>query len=133
MAKIHNEQEFLSSLIKWMRHNYRMTFCWEGKFVRNGKYYYKSDKSLQKEITNLKICGKHYVKKNSDLSQMGTDFDGISVCESPGFIFVMFDEEPWKEFYIIEVSALDKEIKSGAKSLTKQRAHAICERIGALV
>jgi len=119
--KLKNERDFCTELQKWMRHNINLTLCWEAKFIRGSCYNFKSDKSLKKEINNLKICNRVLVTKFSDIARMGTLFDGIKIAGAPGFFFFMYEKSQPK-FYIIEVSALNDFIRRGNKSLNEEDA-----------
>jgi len=133
------EAKITTKLQKWIKHNMKQTFCWEVKFIdldKKNRYNYKSDRSLKKEMRNLKLAGSHIVHKLSDASFCGSLFDGISITEAPGYLFFFFykarDPIRTRRFYIIEVSRLDREINSGAKSLTEERASQLADQVGFL-
>lgn len=130
MAK-HNEQKFISKeVIPWLRHNLLINLAFEAKYVskQEKNYNYKSDRSLSKEIENLKIAGRRLVYKIPDGSLSGTCFDGFALSEAQGYFFFKFEENK-KIFYIITVNDLEKEIIDGSKSLTQERALEIAFRI----
>lgn len=119
-----NEQSFISKeLIPWMRHNLPFSFAWEAKHVttKEKHYNYKSDRSLKKEITNLKIAGRKLIYKIPDgVSLSGTPFDGFCLHQSSGIFFFKFEEHKDRFFYI-QVETLEKEINGLCKSLTAER------------
>lgn len=120
-----NEQTFCTRLTKYLKHNMPYSFGWEAKFVsleQKRGYNFKSDKSLQKEIRNLKLCGSHIVHKFSDYGGLGTLFDGIKLHQCPGYFFIQFYKPGVKHFYRLEVSMMTFIIKEGHKSLTEQIA-----------
>ena len=123
-----NEQSFISKeLIPWMRYNLPFSFAWEAKHVttKEKHYNYKSDKSLQKEITNLKIAGRKLIYKIPDgVSLSGTPFDGFCLHQTNGIFFFKF-ESLKDRFVYIQVDTLEKEILAGNKSLTPIRANEI--------
>lgn len=99
--------------------------------ARDGKLYY-NDASFIKERRNLAICGRHFVHKFSDISACGTPMDGVSIAESPGYLFVQFVRPRNKEFFIIEISEIEKDIDSGSKFLDEEKAKKLTWRIGQL-
>jgi len=113
-----------------MKHNMKGTYCWEAKVVIGDKLYYKSD-SFEKERRNLAICGSHFITKFSDLAG-GTPFDGVSISESPGYIFVQFYSPRNKEFFVIEISEIEKDISAGSKYLDEEKSNKIAYLKGEL-
>jgi hypothetical protein len=112
-----------------MLHNMLFTYCWEVKYPVNGKLYFSGDRSMRKEITNLKICGRQFVHKYSDIGTFGTPFDGVTICEAPGYFFITFDGN---KFYIIEVSVIDRFMRSKVKYLDEETCSKISYGIGEL-
>ena len=113
-----------------------MSCAWEVKLVdldKKEKYYYKSDRSLEKELRNLKLAGRKIVHKLSDASFCGTMFDGFILHQCPGYFFFFFykakDPIRTRRFYMIECSQIEKEIKKGSKFLDEETATKIAERV----
>jgi hypothetical protein len=126
-----NEQKFISKqLIPWLKHNMFINMAWEAKYVsaKEKNYNFKSDKSLAKELTNLKIAGRRLVYKISDASGYWTPFDWFCLSEAQGMFFFKF-ESVKNCFFAISVGNLEKEINSGVKSLSAVRAALIGEII----
>lgn len=123
------EQKFISKeLIPWLKHHLPISMAWEAKHIsiKEKHYNYKSDKSLQKEITNLKIAGRRLVYKIPDGSLAGTPFDGVCLSEAQGYFFFKFEAEK-KKFFAINVNKLEAEASDGKKSLSSARAEEIAD------
>ena len=126
-----NEQSFISKeLMPWLKNRLNINAAIEAKFVtiKEARYNYKSDKSLQKEITNLKIAGRRLCYKLPDGALSGTPFDIFCLSEAYGAFAFKFQEEP-KKFFIINVGRLCAEIESGSRSLTSSRAEEISDYV----
>lgn len=124
------EQIFVTALQKWLKYNLPYSFLWEAKVVESGKNYaYKSDKSFQKELNNLKFAGKQVIHKFSDYGGLGTICDGFKIHNACGYFFIQFMKRGNKEFYRIEVSDLEKYLLTNKpKSISED----ICKEIGVL-
>lgn len=128
------EAEWTSKkLMPWLKYNLLYNFAGEVKYItiKEKNYNYKGDKSLTKEIRNLKIAGRRLVYKNPDTSLAGTPFDLFAMSAAQGIFFFAFEANK-KQFYCITVDDLEKEINSGVKSLTEERAREIAFKIGEL-
>lgn len=114
----------------WLKNVFNLNAAIEAKYVsaKERRYNYKSDKSLQKEITNLKIAGRRLCYKIPDGSLAGTCFDIFCLSEAYGAFAFKFQSEP-KKFFIINVDRLQEEIDSGSRSLTAARAEWISDYI----
>ena len=113
------EAKFISQeLMPYLKAKMPGTYLAEAKYVRNGKYYL-SDKALKKEITNLKIAGRHFCYKFPDGGLSGTPCDIVSLAESQGYLFFKFEEDQKHTFYIMTVDNLEKIIRQGFKSINK--------------
>jgi len=126
---IKREANFITKeLMPWLRNNLPLCLLGEAKYVtiKEKSYNYKSDKSLQKEITNLKIAGRTFVYKFPDSSGnfQGTPTDIVKLVSSNGYFFFKFESLKDRFFYI-QVETLEKEILAGNKSLTPIRANEI--------
>lgn len=124
------EAKFCVELRHWIKHNFRENYGWEAKVVRDGKLYY-NQKSFINERACLAMCKDHFFYKFSDLAATGTPFDGVSLV-GPGYIFVQFYKPREKTFYIINITAIEEEIKAGKKYLDKKRAIEIATEEGKL-
>jgi hypothetical protein len=130
------EAKITTQLIKFLKANMDMSMAFEVKFIdldKKKQYNYKGDRSLTKELRNLKLAGKKIVHKLSDASFCGTLFDGFILHGCPGYFFFFFYKARCpirtRRFYMIECTQLEKEIKKGTKSLTEERASQIAERV----
>ena len=122
------EAQYITKHLKKIIHdNYAESFLWECKFVRGEKYYFKSDKSLEKELRNLQI--KNFVYKFSDLGMLGTPCDGVKLYDIKGYFFFKFMDSG---LYQIEDKDLQKYIDSGAVFLNEENANLIGIKICAL-
>ena len=119
------EIKFTNLLQKWMKYNMKFSFAWEVKVVDKGKKLYYNQKSFLKERRNLLLCGRYFIHKFSDIARFGTPFDGIKLSGVAGFVFVQYHSRAIKTFYVIEISDIEREIESGSKGLTEERAKEI--------
>jgi len=120
-----SEQTFLTKFQRWAKHNINYSCAFEGKIVEGtGRLNYKA--IPEHELTNLWIA-KHFkvVHKLSDLSRMGTIFDGFVLCGVEAYLVVHWRRRGNKEFFMIDIDVIQNEIKSGCKSLTEERANVI--------
>jgi hypothetical protein len=126
------EQQLTTKIQHYIRHNIRMTFCWEVKIidVRNGtKVLNYKQHIAEHQILSLKMCESHFVYKISDLDRTTKPFDGVSIAESPGYFFIQFYKPREKKVYMIEAFQIEREINNGSKSLSEQRADEICYQV----
>lgn len=99
------EAPFTAKLKTWMKYNMKFTYGWEVKYPKEDKYYFSQDKSFKKEMINLLAWGRTFIYKFSDVGRMGTVHDGFTIWNEPAFFFFTWNG---KDFYIIEVSTLDR-------------------------
>lgn len=115
------EAQFISkTLKKIIQEEFNTSFLWECKFVRGDKYYFSQDKSLKKELINLKI--KRFVYKFSDLGMLGTPVDGVRIQKTTNYFFIKFKNN---KCFCINSDTLECYIEEGNKYLTAE----ICETL----
>jgi hypothetical protein len=131
------EAPFTTKLEKWCRYNFVGNWVAEVKVVdltSNKKTFNYNSwlKNYPHQFRNLKIAKRHFLHKWSDASQLGTPLDLVSIS-STGYLMIQYQHSRQeKEFYIIDVCEIEKEINSGSKSLTEQRAKELAFCIGYL-
>lgn len=131
------EAPFTVKLEKWCRYNLIGNWAAEVKVVdmsstKRTFNYNTWLKVYPQQYRNLKIATRHFLHKFSDASQMGTPLDLISVVGEGYFIIQFQHDKSDKQFFIIKIEDIQKEIENGSKSLSEERAREIAHTVGEL-
>jgi len=127
------EKEFIPKFQRWLKYNHWGTsFPWEAKVSYEKSFNYKSGiKDVQ--LLSLSLAKhKQLVYKISDEDQRQKPFDGIFYTGSEAYFIIWWVKRANKEFFIIDIDVILKEIESGNKSLTEERARQISFLVGEL-
>jgi len=100
----------------------KKTTVLEVKQVAKGSKFYYSSGSFPKQLPNLKCAkrGKTFFKHPD--TGWGTPWDLTIYVKTPAYLVIFFG----KDFYIIDIDAIDKDIKEGSKYLVEERAEELC-------
>lgn len=123
------EAKFHRKLMLHLKYNldkFPPSFLIETKVVRPDCKNFSYRELSEKERLLLKLAKhQHILATNSDLDRLGTVCDGY--CLSGGaYVFIQWIRPGNKEFFAIDIDMIINEIDSGSKSLTQERAMAIC-------
>jgi hypothetical protein len=95
----------------------------EVKQVAKGSKFYYSSGSFPKQVPNLKCSKTNKLwYKHPDTSESGTPWDVSIYVKTLAYLVIFFD----KDFYVIDIDDIVKEINSGSKSLVEERAEELC-------
>lgn len=96
----------------------------EIKQVKKGSKFYYSSGSFPKQLINLSRAKTNKLwYKHPDTSLSGTPWDVSIYYQVPAYLVIFFD----KDFYIIDIDDVFKEIETGIKGLTEERANQLCK------
>ena len=124
------EKNFQTAFNRWLKYNWDMTAVFELKLCKQKSFPLSALKEHQ--INALKVAGRKFIYKIPDSAEGQKPCDCIFIAGSPGYLVIMYYRRGQKKFYIIEISQIEKEIKSGSKSLTEERANSIAYKMGEL-
>jgi penicillin-binding protein-related factor A (putative recombinase) len=122
------EKDFQGNFTKWAKHNVHTNMACELKLVRTERM------PLSAIADHQWICLKNAKSRNMvykipDVGMAPKPFDCFVLSGSEAYFVIMFYERAQKEFYMIDVDTLFRFMESGAKSLTREEARSLAERI----
>ncbi len=127
LCMIKREAEFQTKFGRWLKYMWPKdrSSHFELKVARTGSLPFSAVSKKQK--TNLKIAQKWFYHKYSDFSGFGTAFDCTFVGPADCYVVVQYLKPKNKEFFVCPIdSFLEEEQRGDRRSLTEERARAIC-------
>lgn len=102
----------------------KKTAVFEVKQVAKGSKFYYNSGSFPKQILNLRAAKTNKLWwKYPDTSLSGTPWDVSIFYRVPAYLVIFFD----KDFYVIDIDDVFKEIETGSKGLVEEKANDICK------
>lgn len=88
---------------------------------KGSKWYYKSG-SFPKQRLNLKAAKRNKLWWKHPDTGWGTPWDVSIYCRVPAYLVIFFD----KDFYVIDIEDVNKDIESGNNGLVEEKANELC-------